>query len=267
MTVFQHVLWGYELTYPDDWVYRAIGDTDGFAAIPEALTPGYAGDQSGHLLVRAEWNSARLPVGPLWNEHIARACGMIGAKKVGAAPWRMGGGVGFEAEIVLPKQSKNRLWTGTLTRDFLVLNFMVTHRKDERESFEPLVTRLISSLRFLERAGGIEINEIGIPLPPGYTPTDPRMVVDDIADPENWLAYDGREGSGALQAFYLREAPVHGWLVEEYVPFPGPSSPGFARLRLVRNEKSLILGIMPDSQAEEAAECPAKIVVKNNISS
>jgi hypothetical protein len=59
MPGFQHLLWGYELTYPVDWVHQTIGDAEGFASIPEAFEAGYEGPNAGHLLVRAEWNGTR----------------------------------------------------------------------------------------------------------------------------------------------------------------------------------------------------------------
>ena len=65
MSVFQHVLWGYELTYPDNWVHQTTGAVEAFAAISEALTPDYSGEYSGQILVRGEFNCARQPIGPL----------------------------------------------------------------------------------------------------------------------------------------------------------------------------------------------------------
>src|SRR5512147_2380879 len=127
MKIFQHELWGYELTYPDDWTHRTIQDKEAFAFLAEALEPGYEGTNAGYLMVKAEWNCARKPIEPLWNRHIGLTAGMLSAKKVGSAPWRMGGATGLEAEIVLPTKSSRRLWTGILSKDLTVLHFLVTH--------------------------------------------------------------------------------------------------------------------------------------------
>ncbi|MBN2501834.1 MAG: hypothetical protein JXB38_13720 [Anaerolineales bacterium] len=262
MPVFQHKLWGYALTYPDGWVHQTLGDAEGFAVIPEGLQQDYEGPQSGHLLVRAEWNCARQPIEPKWKAHIGRIASFIGAKKVGAAPWAISGGQGFEAELVLPKKNLLRLWAGILEYDFTVLHLMVSHPKDEREWFEPLATQIVSSLQFLNAVDGVEMNAAGIPLPPAYTAVDPTTVLDDIADPENWTAYTGGNGVDALQAFYLREAPNFGWQIAEYVPFPSPTELGFARLRLVKDTQTAILGLMPMGEEQVQPNSPARIVVK-----
>ncbi|GEM_PF-609707 len=265
--VFQHILWGYELTYPDGWIHREVQDSDIFAATAEALTPYYAGPDAGQLLARGEWNWQRQPIEPLWNRHIGMLAGMMGAKQVGSAPWRLKDAVGLEAEIVLPKKDNRRLWTGILMRDFRVLHFMVTHPKEARAEFEPVVTKVISSLRFPNRILGIKASREGIPLPPGYEPVDPKDILDDISDTENWRAYSGKSGIGALQAFYLREAPVHNWDVEDYVPFPGSSELGFARLQLRRDELMITLGIMPydvSGSGTIASSSPANVVFKSH---
>jgi hypothetical protein len=147
--------------------------------------------------------------------------GMLGAKQVGSAPWKLGDAVGGEAEIVLPKKDNGRLWTGILMRDFRVLHFMVTHPKEIRAQFEPVTTKIISSLRFPNQFLGIKTSREGIPLPPGYEAVDPKSILTDISNPENWRAYSGKAGIGALQAFYF-EVPIHNWEMEEYVPFPVP---------------------------------------------
>lgn len=262
MTIFQHVLWGYELTYPDGWVHQAIQDADGFAAIAEALNMDYSDQDAGMLLVRGEWNCARQPIEPFWNRHIAMLASMIGAKQVGSAPWRMGGATGLEAEIAMPKRDNRRLWAGILARDFRILHFMVIHPKDQRERFEPAATAIISSLRFPPRVLGLKQTAEGMPLPPDYTAVDPTSIINDIGDPEHWQAYDGKDGIGALQAFYLREAPIYDWELVEYVPFPSPADLGFARLKLRKGDRLVTLGIMPFDGEKITSSSPAKLVFK-----
>lgn len=262
MTIFQHVLWGYQLTYPDDWTHRTLGDVEGFAAFPEALEGDYHGEKDGHLLVRAEWNGLMQDLEPLWNRHIGLTAGMLGAKKVGAAPWRMGGAVGMEAEIGLPKNSNQRLWVGILGRGPVALHFMVSHRLEERAWFEPLVTQLISSLRFVENEAELQHDANGLPLPPGYTSVAPTDIIQDIADSKLWRAYRGQSAIGALQAFYLREAQKHGWEIESFEPFPGPTDLGFARFQVRNGGISIILGLMPYGNEHVNSATPANLVIK-----
>jgi hypothetical protein len=262
MTIFQHPLWGFEFTYPADWVHSTVGDVEGFAEVAAALEPGYSGEKSGHLLVRPEWNATLQAVEPLWGRHMGVTAGLIGAKRVGSAAWQMGGAVGLEAEIALPKVSSLRLWSGILARDFLVLHFMVTHPKDDRARFEPLVTRLIASLRFVPAVTGLAVEMLGLPLPPGYVPMDPRQVIPDIADVAPWSAYDGESPVGALQAFYLREVAAHGWTVDEFMPFPADTGLGFARFKLHMGEAAVMVGLMPVGAERVTVASPAKIVVK-----
>ena len=262
-TVFQHILWGYEFTYPDHWIHQEVQDTDVFA--PQALEPHYSGPAASHLVVRGEWNWQRQPIEPLWNQHIGMLAGMLGAKQVGSAPWKLGEAVGIEAEIVLPKKDNQRLWTGILMHDFRVLHFMVAHPQEVREQLEPVVTKIISSLRFLNRILGIKTSREGLPLPPGYESVDPQNVLTDIPDLENWRAYAGKSGMGALQAFYLREVPIHNWDMEEYVPFPGPSDLGFARLQLRRGNLKIMLGMLPydlSGSGTITSSSPANVVFK-----
>jgi hypothetical protein len=263
MPGFQHLLWGYELTYPVDWVHRSIADTEGFASIPEAFEAGYEGPNAGQLLVRAEWNGARQPVEPLWNNHIGMMAGMMGAKDVGSAPWMIGGATGFEAEIKLPQKENRRLWAGILEREFIVLHFMVTHPHQERSWFEPAVTKVISSLSFATHTQGVHLIPEGLPLPPGYVTIDPVTVLPDIANPGAWRAFDGADQIGALQAFYWREAPNYGWQLLEFIPFPSSVSDlGFARISLSKEGRSAILGLMPFGEENLTSASPARIVVK-----
>jgi len=262
MTVFRHILWGYELTYPDHWTHQSVQDADAFT------DASYSEDEemdSSQLLVRGEWNWERTPIEPLWNKHIGLMAGMIGAKQVGSAPWKLGGATGLEAEIGLPKKDNRRLWTGILMRDFRVLHFMVTHPKEARETFEPVATKVISSLRFPNRILGIKATREGIPLPPGYEAVDPKSILADISNTAHWRAYSGMAGIGALQAFYLREVPIHNWDMDEYVPFPGPSELGFARLQLRRSNLKITLGMMPYDPSGSGTitpSSPANIVIK-----
>lgn len=271
MSIFRNILWGYELTYPDSWAHQSVQDADAFVPnVPSAAvdeTEGVAelieGKDAGQLLVRGEWNWERKPIEPLWNKHIGLMAGMIGAKQVGSAPWKLGDASGLEAEIVLPKKDNQRLWTGILMRDFRVLHFMVTHPKNAREEFEPVATQIISSLRFPNRILGIRTNPEGVPVPPGYQAVDPKSILTDISDASNWRAYSGAAGIGALQAFYIREVPIHNWDMDEYVPFPSSSELGFARLQLRRANMKITLGMMPyDPSGTITASSPANIVIK-----
>jgi hypothetical protein len=281
MSIFQHALWGYELTYGDDWTHRKIKGADGFeaeafAANPDAFEPDYEGSQAGQVAVRAEWNYASRVIEKLWTERIGLMAGMMGARKVGSAPWQLRDATGIEAEIVLPKSTNTRLWAGILSHGRTILHFMVTHPVEERPWFEPLATRLIASLRFPSGVAGLEASGEGLPLPAGYRTVDPRQIVADAPVEgalrgQHWRAYDGSDPAGALQAFYLREAPNFGWTVEEYLPFPGEAGLGFARLQLRRTKGAngqgtlqAMLGIMPYGEGTVSANSPARLVVKFN---
>jgi hypothetical protein len=275
MKIFRHILWGYEITLPKPWTHQLFQDADAF--MPRALLgranetdggaldPAYDELDIGQLVVRGEWNWERKPIEPLWNRHIGLLAGMMGAKQVGSAPWKLGDAAGLEAEIVLPKKDNHRLWTGILMRDFRVLHFMVTHPKEARETFEPEATKVISSLRFPNRILGIKTSREGIPLPPGYEAVDPKSILADVSNPADWRAYSGTSGIGALQAFYLREVPIHNWEMEEYVPFPSSSELGFARLQLRRANVKITLGMMPydlSGSGTLTPSSPANIVLK-----
>lgn len=252
MALFQNVLWGYELVYPDDWVHHTQGAIETFAANLEALEADYTGPNSGQVMVRVEWNAAGQPIQPIWNNHIGMLAGWLGARKVGSAPWHMGGASGIEAEIVLATKDPRRLWTGILEHRLTLFHFMVLHLKEERASFEPIATALISSLRLILRAAALEVSDDGLPLPPGYTPVSPQDVIADITEPQRWSAYDGSSGIDALQAFYVREAPNFDWQVTEYIPYPAQNNLGFARFRLQRENTRLTLGILPLRETQDS---------------
>ena len=44
---------------------------------------------------------------------------------------------------------------------------------------------------------GLAVDPLGLPLPPGYTPMDPRQVIPDIADLAPWSAYAGQSPRSA----------------------------------------------------------------------
>ncbi len=263
MTLFQHILWGYELTYPNSWVHQKIKDTDVFVSKLEALEPDYEGSEAGQLQIRCEWNWARQNVEPLWNEQLGKIAGIVGAKSIGSAPWRIGDATGIEAEIVMPKKDKNRLWTGILMHEFCVLHFMVIHPKEAREFFELEATRIISSLQFPKSIAGASTTLEGLPLPPNFEPTDPQLVLNDIGDVRNWRAFTGEAEVGALQSFYLRELAAHHWEIVEYVPYTNLTELGFARYRLQKENQSLTLGLMPSEKVDPiTGQTQANIVYK-----
>jgi hypothetical protein len=275
MSTFTHPLWGYAFTYPDDWHHRSIvdaneGPADVFAATPEALQPDYAGPRAGQVAVRAEWNPTRVAVDQIWERRIGLLASLMSARKVGAAPWTLRDCAGVEAEIVLPKRENQRLWTGILARGFHVLHFMATHPLEERAWFEPLATALIASLRFPERTEGLALGVEGLPLPPGYAPVDARRLVDQIDTAEHWQGYSGEGPIDALQAFYVREAPNHGWEILEYRPFPQNPELGFARFQLARvtgngaGRTQLTLGLLPRGQGTVLPHSPADLVVRQH---
>ncbi|MHB8089840.1 MAG: hypothetical protein ACYDH2_16495 [Anaerolineaceae bacterium] len=245
MTVFQHIFWGYELTYPDFWIHQKIQDTDIFISTLEALESDYNGSGAGQIQIRGEWNWARQNIEPLWNQQLGKIAGIVGARNVGSAPWRIGDSTGIEAEIVLPKKDKNRLWTGILIHEFCILHFMVMHPKEMREQFEPEATRIISSLQFPKIIAGSKVTSEGLPLPPNFDAIDPEKILNDITDVNHWRAFTGEAEVGALQSFYLRELLTHDWKIIEYVPYSSLSELGFARYKLLKEEQSLILGLMP----------------------
>lgn len=260
MTNYHQPLWGYKIDLPKGWIHKTIQDTEGFAKTPAALQSDYQGPDLGHLLIRGEWNWSRKPIGSLWNQHITKLSVMLGAKKLGSAPWKMVAGQGFEAEILLPKKTNRRLWVGILSRDAIILHLSVTHWKDERTNFEPTATKIIRSLRFIEKVKQLTINEKGCPIPPDYIPAAPKDLLIDIEDTTSWQSYKGHASIGALQAFFLRELPIHDWVIEEYIPYPADSNLGFARIKINKLESNLTIGLLPTNERVDTAN----IIIKTS---
>jgi hypothetical protein len=262
MSKFQHLLWGIELTYPDTWVHRSLPETEGFAPNPEAFEFDAQGPGTGHILMRIDWNGTLQPVDKLWTQHIGQTAGMLRAKNIGAAHWHMGGGNGYEAEIVLPKRENRRLWVGMLSYGFILLQLMVSHPTEDYNWFQPTATEIIKSLKFPRKMEGIGENSEGLPLPPDYHAVDPAVIIPDIDPGDRWTAYDGNSSAGSLQAFYVREMLGRGWLLEEIAPFPGGENLSFARIKFTRQEDSITIGVMPKAQAAQPARAPASIVMR-----
>ncbi len=259
MKIFQQYLWGYQLSYPDDWTHRTLGEIEGFAPMAEALEEGPGFSEGGHLLVRADWNGMLQPIDKLWSQHLAHTAGFIGAKNIGSANWEMGGAAGFEAEVVLPKKENRRLWAGILAFNFVVLQMALEHPRAERSAYQPVVTEILKSLRFLRSVEGVLENGCGFPVPPAYRSVPAHSIVPDAAEDQLWEAYHGDASAGALQAFYLRETQARGWKLQEMAPFPGPFQLGFGRLRFEKESAQATLGVMPRGPD---ATSPADIVVR-----
>jgi hypothetical protein len=263
MTKYNDIFWGYEISYPDFWIHASVSDSEYFAATQDCLDPLYEEPDAGFIAVRGEWNWAKKDIRPLWTENIGKTAGFLGAKDIGSAPWRLGDAVGLEAEIVLPKKENRRLWTGILAHDFCVLHFMVSHPKIVRQAFEPLATSIISSLKFTQPNGGVNLSPEGIPLPPEYTMIDPKTIIDDIDDTSQWYAYDTLAGMGAMQSFFVRELPANNWEIVEYVPLTPLSDLGFARYKVQKGAQVLTLGLMPDrAEVVESSPNHTRIVYK-----
>jgi len=258
MNRFQHKLWGYELSYPDNWVHKTTQDIEAFAAYLDSLKPNYEGAKLGHVFVRGEFNPHLQPIESLWNQHIAKLSVILGAKRLGSAPLKIGGGTGFEVEIVLPKKDKKRLWVGILSFNATVLHLMVLHLKENRGWFEPLASKIIASIHFMGQAEEIATDFIGLPIPPKYESTNPSKFLHDIKILENWLAFEGEEEIGALQNFYVRELPNFGWEILSFEPYPGSKDINFARFIIRKEDVTATLGILPFGEKYQVG----KIVVK-----
>jgi hypothetical protein len=140
---------------------------------------------------------------------------------------------------------------------------MVMHPKEAREQFEPEATRIISSLQFPRNIAGSKVTSEGLPLPPNFDPIDPKRILNDIADLENWRAYKGKAEVGALQSFYLRELTIQNWEIVEYVPFSNTNELGFARYKLHKGKQNLILGLLPSKKVDtNTGQMQSSIVIK-----
>jgi len=258
MKTFQHQLWGYQINLPDNWQHTNFNHKDGFAEDSKAFQSDYQGDKLAQLLINGEWNSLKQPIHEIWQRHMGKTALMLGAKNLGSAVWEMAGAQGYEVEIVLPKKSRERIWVGILENGLLVLTFLVLHWKDNREEMEPLISRMIASLKYLESVDGIPLSPTGLPLPSQANPIKPQEIITDIPDPDNWQAYQGDFSIGSLQAFYLRELPRFGWQITRYVPFPNPGDLPFARLLLEKDGQSYSLGLMPGVGSEDTGNIVLK---------
>jgi hypothetical protein len=253
MITFTDHLWGYRLTYPNDWVEQRSNEIQAFAAVPEALNQNYTGPQAGYLLVRGEFNHTAESIDPLWSSHITKISMMVGAKNLGSAPFAVEGGTGYEAEIVLPKTKNKRLWTGILSYGLAILHLMVEHPLDQRVFFEPLVTGIIASLRFIHHLPNLTTTERNIPLPPVFENINPKSILSDIDDHQEWEAYAVEDTTGSLQAFYTRELPHYGWEISDFTPYPNQSEIQLARFHLTKGEENAVLGILPKPREDIAS--------------
>ena len=265
MPEYHDLFWGYAITYPDFWIHLHADNSVYFAANKDSLDPLNEEPDAGFIAIQGEWNWAKKDLRPLWIEKIGMVAGLMGAKDIGSAPWRMAGATGLEAEVVLPKKENRRLWTGILALDFCVLHFMVSHPKTVRTTFEPLATSVISSLKFTAPTGGENLSPEGVPLPPGYSGIDPTTVIDDIHDTALWHAYDGAADMGALQSFFVRTLPANNWDIKEYVPYTTLSDLGFARYKIQKGNRVLTLGLMPGrEEIVDGLQNRTKIVYKES---
>jgi hypothetical protein len=250
MKSFQHQLWGYQIDFPDSWDHRVFDHRDGFSADPEAFLPGYQGEKLAQVLISGEWNSLAKPIYELWSAHLGKTAIMLGAKKMGGAVWRLAGAQGYEVEIALPQKSRVRLWAGILENGLLVLSMVAMHWKENKSEMEPLISSIISSLKYLKGVNEIGGTGWGLPLPSPIEEADPQLIIPDITDPEDWQAYRTHYPVGALQAFYTRELPNFHWQVLRYLPFPNSTGLGFARYIMEKAGRSFSLGLMPGLEAE-----------------
>lgn len=261
MQNYTQPIWGYQLNYPDEWFHRRMQGVDAFAPLDHLFKSNDQALQRCHLLIQPEWNGMLERVEPLWEAHIARVAGMIGAKNLGTASWELAGASGLEAEIVLPRSSQERLWVGMLPFEHILLKFMVYHPLQERAWFEPKATQIMKSLQFLEHVTDIAITKNGIPLPNGCRDVDPLDVIIDADDIHRWLTFEVDETIGAVQAFYIREALPHGWTIEEFMPYPNLEALTFARFRIVRGEQVAGVGLLPTG-GQHGASGTTRIAIK-----
>ncbi len=246
MPTFVHPLWGYALDYPEGWLWEEQGEVTAFAPHRAALTPDYEGADAGHLAIRPELNPYLRPIEPRWTEYITRVGIMKGAKKLGAAPLKVGNLEGYEAELLMPAKQNRRLWIGLLAAGGIILHLMLTHPKEAKDSFQGAASRMVQSLRFVARTEGVATDAHGLPLPPEYSPAPLEAVLADTSPDEGWQTYTGEAPIAALQAFYLRELPQHGWDISAYYPFPNRSADvRFASFLAERDGAQAIVALIP----------------------
>lgn len=246
MPTFVHPLWGYALEYPREWVWKDQGEVVAFAPHQQALDSIGSENPQGHFAIRPELNPYLRPIDPLWTEYITRVGIMKGAKKVGGARLKAGNLEGYEAELLMPAKQNRRLWIGLLAAGGIILHLMLTHDKEEQATFQSPVSRMVQSLRFVAHTEGVHTNEAGIPLPPHYAPAPVESVLADTTAEEGWEARTGQAPIAALQAFYLRELPQHGWEITAYYPFPNrEASIRFASFLIQRDATRAIVALLP----------------------
>ena len=246
MPEFVHPLWGYALEYPDGWVWKEEGEVTAFAPHEDALSLTYEGERMGHLAIRPELNPYLRPIEPLWTQYITRISIMRGAKKMGASPLKVGNLQGYEAELLLPVKHNKRLWIGLLAAGGIVLHLVATHRKDEREYFQPLLSKMVQSIRFVERTGYGDVSPAGLPIPPKYHPAPAQDVIDAPNLEHVWEAYKGNAPIAALQVFYLRELPHLGWHVDTYYPYPNRNADiRFASFLAHNDDRTVVIALIP----------------------
>ena len=219
MPTFVHPLCGYALDSPDGWAWEEQGEVLAFGPDPQALNPTNP-QQAAHFAIRPELNPYLRPIEPLWTEYITRVSIMKGAKKVGASPLKAGNLEGYESELLMPARQKRRLWVGLLAAGGVILHLMLTHPIEEKAVFQEPVSRMVQSLRFVAHTDNLTQNAAGVPLPPRYQPAAVESVLADTTADQGWEAFTGKAPIAALQAFYLRELPQHGWEITAYYPFP-----------------------------------------------
>ncbi len=255
MPTFVHPLWGYALDYPEGWVWKEEGEVTAFAPHEAALSLQYEGERMGHLAIRPELNPYLRPIEPLWTHYITRISIMRGAKKLGASPLKVGNLQGYEAELLLPVKQNKRLWIGLLAAGGVVLHLVVTHRKDEKAYFQPLVSAMVSSLRFVDHTDSYQLTAAGIPIPPRYMPAAPEDIVEDLPAHKVWDAYTGNAPIGALQVFYLRELPHQGWHIETYYPYPNRNSEiRFASFLVHNADRTAVIALIPRGNKPTVAD-------------
>ena len=263
MALFQDPFWGFELTFSKPWQHRYHEGAVWFEPKGEIPQEKEHFPARGHFIIRTDWTSPNEDIDKLWRQHVLALAGGMGAKNIGSAPLTIRSAKGYEAEIILRKKENTRLWLGLLMNGPIVLNMAVAHHIKDRDWIEPDVSKMIASLNFFPQVDGLYSTNQGLPLPPGYEPFDPLLVIPDIPDISSWQAYDGDASIGALQAFYMREIPNYGWLIKGYIPFPSRQSDlGFSRFEIEKDSQTCMVGIMPYGNEMLTPTSPARLVFK-----